>query len=108
MSTFFESDGVQDEIQQIFSDYRHLATASEKLGHLTKDKRKEHIDKTKELIEKQKIFFTRLQLAASEDAEAADLKVRITAMAQTFGYRDVIDCFDKMVVTLEQAEARMK
>ena len=107
MSTFFESEGVQDEIQTIFTDYRILATASETLGRLSKDKRKEHIDKTKALIEKQKIFFTRLQLAASEDAEAADLKVRITAMAQTFGYRDIGDCFDQMVVTLEKAEEKL-
>ena len=108
MSKFFESDEVQAEIRSIFENYHTLATATDRLKYLTKPKRLEHIDKTKALIEKQKIFFTRLSLAASEDEEAADLKTRITAMAQTFGYRDLLDCFDKMFETLLKAEEKIQ
>ena len=65
--------------------------------------RLDHIDSCKELIEKQKTFYFRLQLASKEDPEAADMKERITALTQAFGFKDLNECMDQMITTLEQA-----
>ena len=65
--------------------------------------RKDIIDSCKELIEKQKTFYFRLQLASKEDPEAADMKERITALTQAFGFKDLNECMDQMITTLEQA-----
>ena len=74
---------------------------------MNKQERLEHIDKTKELVEKQKIFYTRLALAAVADQEASDLKTRINAMSQAFGYRDLGDCFDSMIDHLDNAKNKI-
>ena len=42
-------------------------------------------------------------LAAKEDKEAAEMKERIHALTNAFGFKDLMDCMDSMVVTLEQA-----
>jgi hypothetical protein len=42
-----------------------------------------------------------------EDAEASDLKTRINAMSQAFGYRDLGDCFDQMIQHLNNAKERI-
>ena len=57
----------------------------------------------KVLIDKQRTFYGRLCLAASEDTDAADMKTRINALSQAFGYSDLMECMDAMVRTLEQA-----
>ena len=74
---------------------------------MNKEERLDHIDKTKELVEKQKLFYTRLALAAMEDQEASDLKTRINAMSQAFGYRDLGDCFDSMIEHLDNAKNKI-
>ena len=70
--------------------------------------RVEHIDKCKVLIDKQKNFYTRLTLASKEDAEAADMKTRIDALSQAFGYASLIDCMDAMLVTLESRKKSIR
>mgnify|MGYP001452168998 CR=1 FL=1 len=105
--TFFQSQNVQDEINNIFKIYQKLSYMQNKLASMNKQERLEHIDKTKELVEKQKIFYTRLALAALEDQEASDLKTRINAMSQAFGYRDLGDCFDSMIDHLDNAKNKI-
>ena len=105
--TFFQSQNVQDEINNIFKIYQKLSYMQNKLASMNKQERLEHIDKTKELVEKQKIFYTRLALAALEDQEASDLKTRINAMSQAFGYRDLGDCFDSMIDHLHNAKNKI-
>ncbi|BCU99604.1 MAG: hypothetical protein CM15mV28_1720 [Thaumasvirus sp.] len=62
-----------------------------------------HIQDCKNLIDKQKTFYTRLCLASSEDPEASDMKERINALTNAFGYDDLIECMNAMVATLEAA-----
>ena len=102
--SFFESDLVQEDLQNIFNTYHAIASMTQQLSTLDRESRIEHIGECKGLIEKQKVFFTRLCLAASNDAEAADMKVRINTMSQAFGYADLHACMDAMIKTLEQAE----
>ena len=104
--TFFQSDQVQENLQDIFTTYQNIAAMTTQLGNMNKEQRLDHIEKCKVLIEKQKTFYTRLCLASSEDTDAADMKTRINALSNAFGYGTLASCMDAMIETLEQAAHR--
>ena len=104
--TFFESELVQENLNEIFKTYQNIASASSRLHKMDKDDKIVHINKCKGLIDKQKTFFSRLCLASSEDPEAADMKNRINALSQAFGYQSLLDCMDAMLVTLDKAQEK--
>lgn len=104
--SFFKSEQVKENLQDIFETYQEVASMTSQLGSMNKEEKLEHIEDCKVLIDKQKTFYTRLCLASSEDTEAADMKTRINALSQAFGYRDLSECMDAMVQTLEQAAQR--
>ena len=106
MSNFFKSEQVQANLQDIFETYQEIASMTSQLGSMNKKEKLSHIEDCKVLIDKQKTFYGRLCLAASEDSEAADMKTRINALSNAFGYRDLAECMDAMVATLEQAAQR--
>ena len=106
MSKFFDSEQVQDNLQDIFNTYQEVASMTSQLGRMDKQEKLDHIEDCKVLIDKQRTFYGRLCLAASEDSEAADMKTRINALSQAFGYADLLECMDAMVATLEQAAQR--
>ena len=104
--SFFQSEQVQENLQDIFNTYQKLSYMTSRLPSMNKDEKMNHIENCKSLIDKQKTFYGRLCLAASEDTEAADMKTRINALSQAFGYSDLAECMDAMVMTLEQAAQR--
>ena len=106
MSNFFKSEQVQANLQDIFETYQQIASMTSQLGSMNKKEKLSHIADCKILIDKQKTFYGRLCLAASEDTEAEDMKTRINALSNAFGYRDLAECMDAMVETLEQAAQR--
>lgn len=106
MSKFFNSDQVQENLQDIFDTYQQIAAMTSKLGSMNKQEKLDHIADCKVLIDKQRTFYGRLCLAASEDSEAADMKTRINALSQAFGYQHLAECMDAMVETLEKAAQR--
>tara|TARA_X000000368_G_C22785974_1_gene603682 strand:+ start:337 stop:678 length:342 start_codon:yes stop_codon:yes gene_type:complete len=103
-ATFFESDQVQETLNDIFNTYHEIASQTNHLHKMSKEQRLEHIDKCKNLIDRQKNFYTRLSLASKEDAEAADMRTRIDALSQAFGYASLIDCMEAMLDTLGRAQ----
>lgn len=104
--SFFQSDQVQENLQDIFDTYQQIASMTSKLGSMNKQEKLDHIADCKVLIDKQRTFYGRLCLAASEDSEAADMKTRINALSQAFGYQHLAECMDAMVETLEKAAQR--
>ena len=104
--SFFKSDQVQQNLQDIFDTYQEIASMTSKLPTMNKEEKLNHIGECKKLIDKQKTFYTRLCLAAAEDEEAADMKTRINALSQAFGYQHLAECMDAMVATLEEAAQR--
>ena len=104
--TFFKSEQVQENLNDIFNTYHSIAAATSELPKLDKEGKIAHIDRCKGLIDKQKTFYMRLCLAAGEDPEASDMKMRINALSQAFGYTDLAACMDAMVVTLDKAAER--
>ena len=103
MSEFFKSDQVQQQLQDIFNTYQEVAIHTGRLGLMSKSEKIEHIEDCEDLIEKQKLFYTRLCLSAQTDNEAADMKTRINSLSQAFGFKDLMDCMDTMIKTLEDA-----
>ena len=50
MSTFFQSDQVQSNLQDIFNTYQEIAVMSQHLSEMSKEQRLEHIEDCKYLI----------------------------------------------------------
>ena len=101
--TFFKSEQVQENLKEIFNTYHELASVTNQLPSMSMEERVEHIDRCKVLIDKQKTFYFRLCLASKDDAEAADMKMRINALSQAFGYADLAACMDAMIATLDNS-----
>ena len=80
--SFFKSEQVQDDLQDIFSTYQEISAETSRLGTMDKDEKLEHIEECKGLIDKQRTFYFRLSLAAPDDPEASDMKTRINALTQ--------------------------
>ena len=106
MSKFFNSDQVQNNLQDIFNTYQEVAAMTAQLSTMSLQDRLDHIEDCKDLIDKQKTFYGRLCLAASEDSEAADMKARINALSNAFGYKDLAECMDAMISTLDATARR--
>ena len=106
MSKFFNSEQVQDNLQDIFNTYQEVAAMTAQLSTMNRQDRLDHIEDCKILIDKQKTFYGRLCLAASEDSEAADMKARINALSNAFGYKDLAECMDAMISTLDATARR--
>ena len=85
--SFFQSEQVQENLNDIFQTYQRISTLTSALPHMDIEGRLDHIDYCKELT----------------DPEAADMKERITALTQAFGFKDLNECMDQMILTLEQA-----
>jgi len=71
MSEFFKSEMVRGEVQEIMELQRYCFQCAAAFPVLTKEKKKEYFDVLEQLIEKQKIFNTRLAL--SDDPEAVEM-----------------------------------
>ena len=88
---FFKSDVVKEEIDQIQETYTELLKMSAGLEDFDPQQRLEHVEKTLELIAKQKVFYSRLALASHgvnpddpEDQEAKFVKNRIDLLSQQY------------------------
>ena len=88
---FFKSDVVKDEVEQIQECYTELLKMSSGLKEFNPEQRLEHVEKTLELIAKQKVFYSRLALAShgmdptdEKDKEAKYVKDRIDLLSQEY------------------------
>ena len=84
---FFKSEVVQEELEAIQECYTELLKMSAGLKEFNPQERLEHIEKTLELVAKQKVFYARLQLAANElqdDDSAKEIKKRIEMMSTEY------------------------
>ena len=84
---FFQSEVVQEELEHIQQCYTELLKMSAGLKDFQPKERLEHIEKTLELVAKQKVFYARLQLAANElqdDDSAKEIKSRMEMMTTEY------------------------
>ena len=108
MSKFFESDIVQEELneinelqQEVYGDLTLFAT-------LSSEDKKEHVDKLSDLLFKQRVMYTRLSL--SDDPQALAMKTQLEKSVQLMGFpagTDVSVLFNGMSQTIEKLKGHI-
>ena len=89
MSEFFESDIVKEGLESINDMQKQVYGNSFKFGTMSREDKIEHIEKLTDLLEKQKLMFTRISL--SKDPEAIALKEHLEKSVQLLGFPEGTD-----------------
>jgi|TARA_E500000305_G_scaffold107377_1_gene107307 hypothetical protein len=103
MSEFFDSEIVQDELREINDLQQEIYGDLTDFPTLPDEKKKEHILKLTELLERQRVMYTRLSL--SEDEEAKALKKQLEMSVVMMGFpegTDISILFSGMQQTIEK------
>ena len=100
---FYESEVVRNEMDEMQQLYQDLYNLSLKFPTMVKEDKKEHIEKTMELIAKQKVFYARISLLALEDKEARDIKIRLDEMTKIYSQgKDIHTVLTDMEIKLNE------
>ena len=102
MSEFFESEIVQDELNEINELQQEIYGKIMNITNLSREDQTEHIEKLKVLLDKQRVMYTRLAL--SDDPEAKKLKKQLEDSVQLMGFpqgTDIQILFDGMKQTID-------
>ncbi len=103
MSKFFESEIIQEELEEINELQREVYSNAMQLGSMDPDERAEHIEALEVLLEKQKIMYTRMSL--SDDPTAVKMKKNLEKSVQLMGFpqgTDMAQIFDAMAKTIDK------
>ena len=103
MSEFFDSEIVQDELREINDLQQEIYGDLTDFPTLPDEKKKEHILKLTDLLERQRVMYTRLSL--SEDPEAKALKKQLEMSVVMLGFpegTDISVLFSGMQQTIEK------
>ena len=103
MSEFFESEIVQDELREINDLQQEIYGDLTDFPTLPDEKKKEHILKLTDLLERQRVMYTRLSL--SDDPEAKALKKQLEMSVVMLGFpegTDISVLFSGMKQTIEK------
>ena len=102
MSDFFDSDIVREELQEINELQMTIYRNAMKFGTFSRDDKVDHIEKLTELLERQRVMYTRITL--SDDQEAKDLKKHLQKSVELMGFpegTDMLLLFSGMSNTIE-------
>ena len=102
MSEFFESEIVQDELHEINKMQEEIYGNMMSFAELDLDEKMEHIEQLTELLDKQKVMYTRLAL--SDDPQAIEMKEKLRQSVTMLGFpegTDITVLFDSMRQTIE-------
>lgn len=99
--SFFDSEIVQNELLQIKELQQNLIKDVFRYPSMSPDEKQNHIKILSELLEKQKILYTRLSL--SDDPKAIEMKKNVEESAKLLGFgdADVNQVFNSMKMTIE-------
>ncbi|MEM9244347.1 MAG: DUF1825 family protein [Cyanobacteria bacterium P01_F01_bin.153] len=100
----FESDIVQKEAQQLFSDYQQLMQLGSKYGKFDRDGKKMYIDQMQGVLDRYKIFMKRFELSDDFSAKATVEQLK-THLGQ-FGMNPQ-QMFDQMELTLKRMRSEI-
>ena len=102
MSDFFDSDIVREELQEINELQMSIYKNAMKFGTFSREDKVDHIERLTELLERQKVMYTRISL--SDDPEAIDLKNHLQKSVALMGFpegTDMLLLFSGMSNTIE-------
>ena len=102
MSKFFDSELIQEELEEINELQRFIYGSILTFGSMIREEKLEHIDKLTQLLEKQRIMYTRLSL--SDDPQAVEMKENLRKSVAIMGFppdTDMSLLFNSMTKTIE-------
>ena len=105
---FFDSEIIQQEMQEIADMQDKIYENVFAFANMDDDEKLEHLKLLKNLIEKQKILYTRLSL--SNDPQAKQMKENIIKSANMMGIPSEMDLsflFSKMTEMIELMEEKL-
>ena len=106
---FFKSEVIAEELDELQVCYTDLLKMSQNFQTLDPDGQLEHIEKTLELIAKQKVFYARLNLMQSQldldedsDQELKEIKDKIDSCSSVYsGGQNLMAVLDAMEQKLQ-------
>ena len=108
MSEFFDSDIVRQELQEINELQLSIYKNAMKFGTFSREDKVDHIEKLTELLERQKVMYTRISL--SDDKEAIDLKNHLQKSVELMGFpegTDMLLLFYGMSNTIDNMKSQL-
>ena len=108
MSEFFDSTMVQEELQEITDLQRLIYEDASRYHLMDRDDRVEHIENLTELLDKQRVMYTRICLA--DDPEAKKMKANLVKSVSSLGFppgTDVQVLFLSMTNTIEALKSQL-
>lgn len=105
MNRFFESEVVRESVMELEELQAELTMDLMHLAEYSLQERKEHLNRLKTFLEKQKIFFFRISL--SDDPDALKIKEKVVEAAKMFGYSEIDGMekfFQQLDVTIKKLE----
>ena len=108
MSEFFQSEIVREELDGINKMQEEVYGNMMSFGSLDLEEQKEHIELLIELLEKQKVMYTRLSL--SDDPQAKKMKEQLQQSVQMLGFPEGTDMsilFDGMYQTIQNLKRQV-
>ena len=102
MSKFFDSEIIQEELKEINKLQEQIYGSILTFGGMTREDKLEHIEKLTELLEKQRVMYTRLSL--SDDPQAIEMKENLRKSVALMGFppeTDMSILFSSMDKTIE-------
>ena len=108
MSEFFDSDIVKEGLEDIHALQAEIYGNAFKFGTMSREDKLEHNEKLTELLEKQRLMYTRISL--SKDPEAIVLKEHLEQSVQLLGFPEGTDMsllFSGMSTTIDNLKTQL-
>lgn len=107
--TFFNSDIVKKELKDIGDLQKKISSNVFSFEQMSKEDKLKHIQLLENLLEKQRILYTRLSL--SDDSDAAEMKSRLDDATKLVGLSpnmQIGDVFKNMIDIIESAKQHLQ
>jgi len=108
MSEFFDSTIVKEGLEDIHSLQTEIYDKAFKFGTMSREDKLDHIEKLTNLLEKQRLMYTRISL--SNDPEAIELKEHLEKSVQLLGFPEGTDMtllFSGMSHTIDSLKTQL-
>ena len=108
MSEFFDSAIVKEGLEDIHSLQTEIYDKAFKFGTMSREDKLDHIEKLTNLLEKQRLMYTRISL--SKDPEAIELKEHLEQSVRLLGFPEGTDMtllFSGMSHTIDNLKTQL-